>query len=449
MYDFLSLLNHIAVLMILAYLMTRTKRYSQIVINGLIGWKSRATLILWFGLFSIYGTLNSVAVFNLPINFRDIGPIIGGLIGGPIVGVGAGIMGGFHRYFYMTTPTDLGCSIMAVAAGLTAGIVYLALKGRSISYIGAIVLTVCIETVHFVMTIAILGFPDYTLDFTSNAYLPMILSNSIGVALFFFINRNLISEKNAEIEKEKYENELSIAANIQKSMLPEPANNDSQFDLAATVIPARAVGGDLYDYFLLGDQLCLVIGDVSGKGIPAALFMVRSISTVRAAAQSLFQTNGRINPSETLALVNQELCKNNSEVMFITLMFAVVDFHKNEIVIANAGHNLPYHISTNNQVEEICVKPTPPIGIREKANFTNHTISLDSCKTLLFYTDGVTEAENAHEIPYTKLSLERKIIEFKDLLPQDIVKNIILDLTVFTKGTNQFDDITMLCVKFK
>jgi sigma-B regulation protein RsbU (phosphoserine phosphatase) len=248
-------------------------------------------------------------------------------------------------------------------------------------------------------------------------------------------------------EKERIGTELNVAKRIQESMLPSifpPFPERSEFDLYASMIPAKHVGGDFYDFFMVDDtHIALVMADVSGKGVPAALFMAISKVLIKTSAQS-----GR-GPSETLERVNNQLLEGNDTGLFVTVWLAVIDITTGKGVAANAGHMHPVLRRNGEEYELVRYRHSPAVATIEGISFKEHEFELKPGDTLFVYTDGVTEATNTEE----ELFGEDRMIEVLNtnagestarLLPA--VKEAIDD---FVGEAPQFDDITMLVFEYK
>ena len=295
-----DLVKSMAVVIVVAYLFTRTKLYRQ-VLDDRLGRQGRLLLVLIFGAFSVWGTLSGVDVNGAIANTRDLGPALGGLIGGPVVGIGAGLIGGLQRLAmggWTAVPSALG----AVAAGAAGGAVFLLYRRRVAPVWAAMLLAVFTESVLMGLNLLMAKPFDQALQLVQDVIVPMILVNAAGMGLFVFIVRNEARERETMAQKERMEGELTVARDIQRSIVPTifpPFPEREEFDLHAVLEPAREVGGDLYDFFLFDDDhLCLAIGDVSGKGVPASLFMAVTITLLRAAGAR------SADPAEVLAQVN-------------------------------------------------------------------------------------------------------------------------------------------------
>ncbi len=239
--------------------------------------------------------------------------------------------------------------------------------------------------------------------------------------------------------KEKIESELNIAHSIQMGMLPCSFPDRSDVDLYAMLESAKAVGGDLYDFFFLDqDHLVIAIGDVSGKGVPAALFMT--------VMRTLFRSNISLELSihEAIRQINIDLCRDNQNQMFVTFWAGIIDLRSGAIEFCNAGHNNPLIISVNGEVHKIQQVNGIPLGINETAMFTAQHLSLLTGETLVLYTDGVTEAMNTSEDFFGEKKLIQTIAHPGRLDAQGISDHLLQKIKYFSAGAEQADDITLL-----
>jgi phosphoserine phosphatase RsbU/P len=247
--------------------------------------------------------------------------------------------------------------------------------------------------------------------------------------------------------KERYESELKIARTIQMSFLPKnfpPFPEYVEFDIYATLVPAKEVGGDLYDFFLLdGDHLFFSIGDVSGKGVPAALFM--------AAAKTLMKgTASRdMAPSEILSRVNHELCLENDSMMFVTVFCGIFNFRTGEVRYSNAGHNPPLVLKPGRPPEWLPLPEGFLLGAMEDSLYETRQILLAPGDTLLLYTDGVTEAMNGGKLFYEEQRLVRVTEDHGQAPPEELVAEVLRSVREFAGSEPQSDDITMLALAFR
>ncbi|MBR1859439.1 MAG: SpoIIE family protein phosphatase, partial [Selenomonadaceae bacterium] len=252
-------------------------------------------------------------------------------------------------------------------------------------------------------------------------------------------------------EKERIATELDVAKNIQTSMLPNifpPFPDKKEFSIYATMNAAKEVGGDFYDFYLLDTHhLVVTIADVSGKGIPAALFMMISKTILKNFSMTM------TNPDDfaaVMSLSNNQLCQNNDAMMFVTVFMGMLDIKTGEFVFVNGGHNPPlvYHKATDSY-EYIKVKKNFVLGGMEDINFKQQSIKLDKGDIIFMYTDGVTEALN----PNNELYGEERLINClnrsdKNLPVEELLAFVRADVNTHVNGADQSDDITMLALKF-
>ena len=240
--------------------------------------------------------------------------------------------------------------------------------------------------------------------------------------------------------------ELSLATNIQRHMLPSifPAFPERrEFDIYALMEPAKEVGGDFYDFFLIDDNhLGIVMADVSDKGVPAALFMMASKIMVQNYALIGYS------PKEVLTKVNHQICANNQDEMFVTIWLGVLDIKTGVLTAANAGHERPILKSPNGDFELVKDKHGFVVGWLPDSEYTEYEIKLEQGSKLFLYTDGVPEARDSNEMFGMKRTVE-SLNKYKDLATDEICKSVLSDVTEFAKGQKQFDDITMLCVEYR
>ena len=248
-------------------------------------------------------------------------------------------------------------------------------------------------------------------------------------------------------EKERIGAELSLATNIQASMLPHifpafPTRNE--FDIYASMDPAKEVGGDFYDYFLIDDNhLGLVIADVSGKGVPAALFMMASKIILQSVA-----VLGH-SPAEILRRTNEAVCSNNEAEMFVTVWLGILDLTTGKLVAANAGHEFPAIRQPGGPFELYKDKHGFVIGGMTGVRYKEYEIQLQPGSKLFVYTDGVAEATNAEKELFGTDRMIDALNRDPDASPQDLLRNVRAEVDGFVKDAEQFDDLTMLCVEYR
>ena len=246
--------------------------------------------------------------------------------------------------------------------------------------------------------------------------------------------------------EKRIEQELEFARTIQESALPTNFvfPNRNEFELFATMDPAKEVGGDFYDFFFVDtDKVALVIADVSGKGIPAALFMMRSKTAIRTYAQ----TEG--SPAEVLFKANNALCEGNDAEMFVTAWIGIIDLKTGVMKCANAGHEFPVIRRADGDYEYIKDKHTPPLATMEGIKPKEYELEIGVGDEIFVYTDGIPEAINEKEEQYDADRLLVALNKTKDKSLTQILASVREDVRIFVGEADQFDDITMLAFRYK
>jgi sigma-B regulation protein RsbU (phosphoserine phosphatase) len=241
--------------------------------------------------------------------------------------------------------------------------------------------------------------------------------------------------------------DLSVARDIQQGILPKvfpPFPGRKDFDIYASMTAAKEVGGDFYDFFMIdNDRLGFVIGDVSGKGIPAAIFMAVSRTLIRATG-----LNGAA-PGECLYYVNNLLCNESVSCMFVSVFYGVLNMKTGELEYANAGHNPPYILKNDGSlVRKLESTGDLLLGCFEDHPYTSKKIQLNPNEGILLFTDGVTEAFNSKEVVYGDERLENLLSSLNGLAARGIINTIVDDVSLYTHDVPQSDDITLLSLKY-
>lgn len=248
-------------------------------------------------------------------------------------------------------------------------------------------------------------------------------------------------------EKERIGAELDIATHIQSSMLPciFPAFPERQeFDIYAQMTPAKEVGGDFYDFFMVDDRhIAIVMADVSGKGVPAALFMVIAKTLIKD------HTVSGTDLGEVFTKVNNILCESNSEGLFVTAFEGVLDLATGDFAFVNAGHEIPYICKKESEFEPYKIKPGFVLAGMENMKYSSGKITLDIGDKIFQYTDGVTEAVNTKNELYGSEHLGAVLNKSSQKTPCEIIGDVKNDIDIFVGEADQFDDITMLCLEYK
>ncbi len=277
-----------------------------------------------------------------------------------------------------------------------------------------------------------------------------IIFASVGSAVVMFAVIVQIQNEQyqtQQIENSKIKTELGLATKIQANMLPNiyPAFPERpEFDIYASMDPAKEVGGDFYDFFLVDDDhLCLVMADVSGKGVPAALFMMASKIIL-----SNFAKMGKT-PAEILTAANTSICSNNREDMFVTVWLGILELSTGRLTAANAGHEYPALMEPNGKFELYKDKHGFVIGGMAGVKYKEYTIDMKPGSKIFLYTDGVPEASDSENQLFGSERMVVALNEKTDGSPQDILKAVRSSVDAFVKEAEQFDDLTMLCLEYK
>jgi|HubBroStandDraft_1064217.scaffolds.fasta_scaffold41786_2 sigma-B regulation protein RsbU (phosphoserine phosphatase) len=245
--------------------------------------------------------------------------------------------------------------------------------------------------------------------------------------------------------KERIESELKIARDIQRNILSysfDLAGRDN-VDLHAFMEPAKEVGGDLFDFFMIDERrLAVMVGDVSDKGVPAAFFMAVSVTLLRAHGSK------DLSPAEVLTFVNRELCRHNEATMFVTVFLAVLDIGTGHLIYSNGGHNPPLLARTDGRVEVLPPTQGSALGVFEEAVFSNAEATLGPDDFAVLYTDGVTEAMNPNREQFTLKRLTALTAGHVGAQSTRVlIEAIVQEVQAFAKGCPQSDDITLLAVR--
>ena len=285
-----------------------------------------------------------------------------------------------------------------------------------------------------------------------NAELPKIQSQDELKDLhdsFEYLQHSLVQYidelKSTTANKERIESELRIAQAIQMGMLPKsfpafPERDD--ITLAAKIVPAKEVGGDLYDFFIENEKLYFIVGDVSGKGIPASLVMAVTCRLFRSIASYLDK------PEEIMTSLNDSLSDGNESNMFCTAFLGILDLKTGKLAYCNAGHNAPLIIGKNGNVSAMDVVPNLPLGLFSGFPYQGQETKIEKDSMLYLFTDGVNEAENKKMEQFSDERLVSLLMKNACAEPKEIVETTFAEVERHADGANQSDDITVMCIKF-
>ena len=248
-------------------------------------------------------------------------------------------------------------------------------------------------------------------------------------------------------ERERTATELELAARIQADALPNvfPAFPEHQeFDIFAGMTPAKEVGGDFYDFFLIDEtHLGIVMADVSGKGVPAALFMMSAKSLIRTYAKM------ETGPAQIMQAVNDRLCENNRELMFVTVWFGILDLSTGRITAVNAGHEHPALMPSGRRFDLIRDEHDVLVGAWKKTSYREQEIDLTPGAKIFLYTDGIPEAHNPEGEMFGEERLVQALNEGCEKSPEDLLVHMKKAVDGFVQDAAQFDDLTMLCLEYR
>lgn len=245
---------------------------------------------------------------------------------------------------------------------------------------------------------------------------------------------------------ESIKGDLAIAREIQQAILPRIfppfPENAEQLDIAALMNAAKDVGGDFYDFFRIDDQrIGFVIADVSGKGVPAAIFMAVSRTLIRATG-----VRG-VSPAECISYSNGLLAQESANYMFVTVFYGIYNIATGQVTYTNAGHNPPYLMKADGRIEQLPMSKDLVVGAIDDFKYSEETLQLEHGDTLLLYTDGVTEAINSGDEEFGEQRLQAVLAQLTSNSSQDIIERIKACVSDFAGEAEQSDDITLLAIK--
>jgi len=283
-------------------------------------------------------------------------------------------------------------------------------------------------------------------DYLSKPFNPVLLKARVGASLEKKRLRDEVRAHSARMEEE-----LEAARQLQMSMVPTTFPQSTArrpIEIFAMMEPAREVGGDLYDFYDIDDgTLCFFIGDVSGKGVPAALFMARTKNVIRLVSRLLRGAEGSApTPADIVTVVNRELCQDNVGMMFVTLFFGMLDPQTGDLRFTNAGHNPPYHLNGNGPTPVTSCKGRP-LGVRNNSAYETGRLTLAPGEAIYLYTDGVTEAANRKDKLFTEERLEAVLRVDAGHPTKAIIEAVAAAVRSFADGAPQADDITALAIR--
>ena len=347
------------------------------------------------------------------------------------------------------------CSLSTVLAGLFGGLIWYACKKKFAGITIAVIFGILMEALHMLLTLAICSPFDKAMAVVQQVSIPMIAANAAGMFVFAFIVENLQTERRLQAERdglmkemERKNTELAIAADIQQSFLPEKISQIKGFDISAHSMMAKEVGGDFFDVIplevipLSNDRLGVMIADVSGKGIPAALFMALSRIVVRVNA-----TWYPDRPAEVIKSSNAIIAPDSKSGMFVTLFYGIIEVKNRNLTYVNAGHNPPIICHAADGSFEILEATGMAVAAMAEAEYTQDKKELGQGDVLVLYTDGITEAENCRLEQFGEERLRAAISQSRGMDSKAIMSKILHEVKEFTGEQPQSDDITLMIIK--
>jgi sigma-B regulation protein RsbU (phosphoserine phosphatase) len=284
-------------------------------------------------------------------------------------------------------------------------------------------------------------------DYLPKPFNPTLLRARVGASLE---KKRLRDEVRASLAR--LAEELDAARRLQLGMLPRvfPAHTAEQpVEVHAFIEPAREVGGDLYDCFYAAERLfCFLVGDVSGKGASAAMFMARTRSLVRMGLELWCQMGVEVTTARIAEAVNRELCQNNDDRMFVTVFLGLLDTRTGVLKYTNAGHPVPHILCASGELGQIEGKPDMPLGVRSAAAFHTRAVSLQPGDTVFVFSDGIIEATNESGMLYSLNRLTAELRAAANRTPVELVRNVAESVQAFTGAAPKADDVTALALRW-
>ncbi len=458
-YIFINLMQFVCVLLIMFYILFQTGFLKKIEKNDSfrVAIKEEIILIVLFGILGIAATYLGVPTvpgsMSSPLaNVRNLAPMIAGMLGGLWAGIGAGLIGGVYCYSQLTgieSSTALPYMIDTILAGLIGGLIFIFIKKKFPKPIFAALIIVIFEVIDMVI-IYYLGrytSPAEAWSTVSALFIPVGVADTFGMFIFSFMVNRALNYQNIKAAKDMIEGEMQAASRIQTSMLPRifpPFPDRNEIDIFAVMNPAKNVGGDFYDFFFIdNNRLWFIIGDVSDKGVPAALFMTIIKTLLKTEA-----LRGE-EPATVLKRVNDILYPDNESCSFATVFCGILDVTSGEVEYSNGGHLPPIIVSDFKEIKTVKIDTNFMVGNIKEATFTTQKLKLFKNDMIFLYTDGVTETETENGKMFTGKGLRSSLTRCCtiDIPTSDIVKLILADLKEFRGTAPQYDDTTIMSIK--
>ena len=447
---FAQMIGTLAVILVVAAFIGGSDIVSKFTMSNKKWVYSIATGILG-GLFGIYGNISGFQLGGARVSVRDIGPMLAGFTGGPVGGIIAGLIAAVHRIFMgfktIDAPGDttIACAIATTLIGIICGIISLKKHKKLEKPLFALLISALMEAMHLCIVLIVTKPFEKALETVKQIALPFISINALGFCLMIIIITYMERQRKMTIEKSRLESELEVASVIQQSLLPGISNTypgRKEVEVDGYMKAAKEVGGDFYDlFFVRPTKIAFVIGDVSGKGVPAALFMASSKIILQNCVRDIKDL------AEAVKTANNAICERNEADMFITIWVGVLDLESGELKFVSAGHNAPV-LSRDGHGEFLQQKNNFVMAGMKDVDYKEQSIQLEDNDVICLYTDGVTEAEDKD---HNLFGDDRLLNCFNNSIndPTELIGAVRKSINEFIDGNSQFDDITMLCFKWK
>lgn len=448
-----SLIGTIAVINLVALLLQGAKHLATVRGDN-NKWARAVFLGVVGGLFGIYATYSGYTMNNgAIITIRDVGPMMAGCLGGPLGGLIAGVIAGLFRLLQgvndITAGTTIPCSVSTLLIGISCGFLFKIFDKWKKRGLWAFGLGFVMQILHLVIVFFYKsGMDGFNAGWKlmGEVALPYLFSNAVAFAIMVITLDMIARYKETEKNEKIIESELNIATNIQSAMLPTifpDFPGRKEMNLYALMSPAKEVGGDFYDFFFVDDDhFAFLIADVSGKGVPAALFMVISKTILKNNLQSGMPL------AEAIEKSNNQLLDGNNEHMFVTAWIGILELSTGRLQYVNAGHNPPAIKKMNCQFEYLRKFSGFILAGKKDTKYKAYETYLYDGEKLLLYTDGVTEAMNTKKEQYGEDRLADFLNSSGNIVgTQNLISKLKANVTEFENGEEQSDDITILALR--
>jgi serine phosphatase RsbU (regulator of sigma subunit)/anti-sigma regulatory factor (Ser/Thr protein kinase) len=465
--NIVKLIGTIAVIDVIAVLLAGTHSFTKLanshsrlirhILLGVVG-----------GLFGMFATVASSTVEGgAQVSVRDVGALLGGALGGPLGGLIAGVLAGVFRLLYpfmtggksLLDGTTIPCAFSTLTIGIISGFFHEMFKKAKHRGLWGMLMGFVAEVYHLTIAFIYICIPINVEGLTpthsvaeawtviSQVALPFLIANSIAFGLLIYVFDKMRSYRNTESHALQVEGELNVATSIQNSMLPQifpDFPGRKEFAISASMQPAKEVGGDFYDFFFVDDDhFAFLIADVSGKGVPAALFMVIAKTLIKNNLQS------GLSIGEALNRTNQQLLEGDEQRMFVTAWVGLIQLSTGKLSYVNCGHNPPLLARQGASFAFLKDRSGFVLAGSKKTDYKVFETILKPGDRLFLYTDGITEAMNKDNQQYG----EERLLHFAynypaGKKPEDVIKDLTTDVKAFVGEAVQSDDMTMVSLHF-